>query len=127
MSTSKIQSGDNVRITTGNYKGIIGQILKVVKIKSSKTIRTRVAVSNVPKIVKYRKSNKSFNVPGQMLNTDRMIDISNVSLITGSNNLSKVSINVDPKTNKKSRILKKDNSVVEKNIIVKSLEKSNNN
>jgi large subunit ribosomal protein L24 len=81
MSIAKIQKGDKVKIISGAYKGTLGQVIKVTKkIRPNKTVQIRAAVSTVPEITKYRKANRSFNLPGQMLSTTRLIDISNMML-----------------------------------------------
>lgn len=129
MSTAKIQSGDQVKVISGKFKGTIGQVTQVIKKTYSRgVIKTRAAVSTVPKIANYRKSTviQGQNYPGSMNQVDRFIDVSNLSLLTSDLKLSKVKISID-ENGKKTRILKKNGALVNKNIIekVKSLESNN--
>jgi len=114
MAIAKIQQGDEVKITAGNYKGLVGKVVKVFRKKdaSGKILSTRAAVSSIPKIAKYKKSNRAYNLPGMQTEVDRKVDVSNLSLVTSVNELSKVKIEL--KDGKKVRILKKDSSLVEK-------------
>ncbi len=122
MSIAKIQTGDQVKVIAGNYKGNVGQVLKVVKRKSAngKVIKIRAAVSNVPKIAKYRRSTvvQGQSYPGMKTETDRFIDLSNLSLVTSDQKYSKVKIALDEK-GKKIRVLKKTNETVVKQILPK--------
>ncbi len=109
MATAKIQSGDKVKIISGNFKGTLGFVTKVIPFKNSK----RISVDSIKKITKYQKSNKQYGVAGQMSLVDRFIDISNAMLVTGGDVVSKAAIQ---KTDKGTiRIFKKDKSSVIKN------------
>ena len=45
----KIQTGDKVKVISGKYKGILGQVTKVVtKIRPGKLPQLRAAVNNIP-------------------------------------------------------------------------------
>jgi large subunit ribosomal protein L24 len=115
MSIAKIQTGDTVKVIAGNYKGTAGQVTNVVKTtKPNGRVSLRVAVSTVPQIVKFRKGQRQANVPGQMLSTDRLLDVSNVSLVGAKDQVSKVQI-VEEK-GKKVRKLKKGGAVVVKKV-----------
>jgi len=129
MSTAKIQSGDQVKVISGKFKGTIGQVTSIIKKSYSRgIIKIRAAVSNVPKIANYKKSTviQGQNYPGSMNQVDRFIDVSNLSLLTSDLKLSKVKISID-ENGKKTRVLKKTGDLVIKQIIekVKSLENSN--
>lgn len=114
----KIQTGDKVKVISGKYKGILGQVTKVVtKIRPGKLPQLRAAVNNIPKIAKFRKKNVAFNVPGEQLETDRLIDLSNLSLVTEDGLVSKVKFEI--KDDKKIRILKKNNKEVISNYVSK--------
>jgi large subunit ribosomal protein L24 len=117
MSIAKIQTGDQVKVTSGNYKGSVGQVLKIIsKTRKNGVVIKRAVVSTVPKIIKYRKSMvyEGQKMAGGMFYTDRPIDISNLSLITDNNLLSKAKIEITA-DGKKQRILKKTGQVVTKN------------
>lgn len=114
----KIQTGDKVKVIAGKYKGTLGQITKVVKkIRPGKADQLRAAITNVPKIIKFKKKNVAYNLPGEQLEVDRLIDLSNVSLVTAGGNVSKVKFEI--KNDKKIRVFKKTNDKVELNIIYK--------
>ena len=121
MSTAKIQSGDSVKITAGNYRGTTGRITKVVHITlPNGQLRVRASVDNVAKIVKYRKSQsvQGQKYPGSMGSVNRMIDISNISLVDDKGAVSKVKIAIDDKK-KKTRVLKTTGATVAKQRTVK--------
>ena len=88
MAISKIQTGDRVKVITGKYKNTIGTVTE----KKSKVLRngksvTRIAVSTIEKIIKYRKAAnfQGESYPGEKLTVNRTIDISNVQLVTPDN------------------------------------------
>lgn len=113
MSIARIQIGDKVKVITGKNKGLTGSVTKVVK-KQKKNGQTqlRVAVSELPQVTKYRKSYKAANMPGMMYQVDRLIDASNVALVTSKGDVSKVK--TEEKDGKKARVLKKTGEVVKK-------------
>jgi len=107
MSIRKIQTGDKVKVISGKYKGTLGQVVKVVsKERPGKLPQLRAVVTNIPKIAKFRKKNAAYNQPGQQLEIDRMLDLSNLSLVTSDGKVSKVKIEL--KDGKKVRVLKKN-------------------
>ena len=111
MSIAKIQTGDTVKVIAGNYKGLVGQVIKVVKInaKYGNKVATRVAVSTVPKISKFRKAqtHQGQEYPGSITAVDRLIDISNVAYWNG-NNTSRVRIAISESGKKVRTTLKGD-------------------
>lgn len=113
--SAKIQTGDNVKIIAGNYRGTVGVVTKVVKkVAANGNVSYRAAVTNVAKIAKYRKS-QSFqgqSYPGAKLEVDRMIDISNISLINPKGDLSRVKIVFE--NGKKLRTYSKGGKTVQK-------------
>lgn len=120
MSTAKIQSGDKVKITSGNHKGIVGIVTKVIKkTKPNGNLILRASVNTVPKIVKYRKSqsHQGQNYPGAKLQVDRTVDISNLQLITSDDKVSKSKIVIED--GKKHRVYKVNGQKVEKTKIEK--------
>ena len=113
MSISKIQTGDKVKVISGKYRGIIGVVTAVHKHRISKYVFTkRISVTNIPQIVKYRKSvnYQGEFYPGSQTFIDRTLDISNVALITEDSIVSKSKIEV--KDGKKVRVLKKNQAIV---------------
>jgi len=125
MSISKIQTGDKVKVISGKYKGTIGVVTTVNKHRISKYVFTkRITVTNIPQIVKYRKAvnYQGESYPGSQTYIDRTLDISNVSLITEKNEISKSKIDIIE--GKKVRILKKDSTPVIREKIVKKTEKT---
>jgi|694.fasta_scaffold24355_7 ribosomal protein L24 len=121
MAISKIQTGDRVKVITGKYKNTIGTVTE----KKSKVLRngksvTRIAVSTIEKIIKYRKAAnfQGESYPGEKLTVNRTIDISNVQLVTPDNIASRSK--VQTKDGKKVRIYTKNSSAVlkEKNELI---------
>jgi large subunit ribosomal protein L24 len=114
MSIAKIQSGDSVKVISGNYKGITGEVLKVIKvIAANGKIKTRASISSIPKIAKYRKSStfQGQKYPGLKTETDRFVDTSNLTLLSPEGKASKVKI-IIADNGKKTRVLKKNNQTV---------------
>lgn len=117
MAISKIQRGDKVIVTTGKFKGTTGTVTSVyTKEKNGKTSK-RVTVTGLPNTTRYQRSAKFAGYPGQMYAGERSVDISNVALVTADGVASKVKI--ETKDGKKSRVLKKDNSIVKYNRLEK--------
>ncbi|MEM1312013.1 MAG: 50S ribosomal protein L24 [Patescibacteria group bacterium] len=124
MSIARIQSGDQVKIISGKFKGTLGTVTKVSKSVDKRGIkRVRASISSVPKIAKFRKSSvyQGQKYPGMQTETDRLIDVSNLSLITADGKPSKVKIIVE-KNGKKTRLLKKDGEVVVKNKLASKVD-----
>lgn len=118
MSISKIQTGDKVKVISGKYRGTIGVVTSVNKHRISKHVFTRrISVTNIPQIVKYRKSvnYQGEFYPGSQSYIDRTLDISNVSLITEDSVVSKSKIEVTD--GKKVRVLKKNQKPVIKEVV----------
>ena len=100
-------------------------VTKLVNSKNSRGVtKSRAAVSNVPKIAKYRISStyQGQKYPGMQTETDRLIDVSNLSLLTSKGQLSKVKIIFTD--NKKLRFIKKDNTKVVKSNSLQKTETS---
>jgi large subunit ribosomal protein L24 len=112
MATAKIQTGDKVKVITGKYKNTIGQVLKVEKTQTSKGLRIRASVSGVPQIIKFRKAftynGESF--PGSQYMVDRLIDISNLRIVTTDGQTT--GVRVELRNGKKVRVMKKTGEVV---------------
>ena len=119
MSTVKIQTGDTVKVISGNYRGTVGVVTKVIKTKARNgLIMKRASVSTVPKIAKYRKSQsvQGTTYPGQKFDIDRTIDLSNLMLFTGSTTSRSVIKTVE---GKKLRVYKKTSETVVKEKVSK--------
>jgi large subunit ribosomal protein L24 len=122
MSKAKIQTGDTVKIIAGGQKGIIGQVLSVTKKTYGKNvIKTRAVISTVSGINKYRKAFKynGQNYPGSVYQVPRPVDISNLSHLTATGELSKVEIKTD-ENGKRTRFLKADGSQIQSVKVVKT-------
>lgn len=123
MAIAKIQTGDKVKVIAGSYKGTEGVVTKVVtKKQGKKPSIVRAAVSTVPTIIKYRKANRQFNLPGEKLTTDRLINVSNLSLVDDKGKVSKTKVEADEKTNKKNRVFKTTSKVVTKSKLTDTKE-----
>ena len=114
MAKSKIQSGDNIKIISGGYKGTLGQVLNIVKKGQGKFEKIRASISTVPGITKYKRSFKyqGQDYPGSMYSVPRLIDLSNLTLLTDKGEISKVL--VKEVEGKRVRTLKKSGEVVTK-------------
>lgn len=115
MSIAKIQTGDQVKVITGKFKGTVGTVLSVLK----KTyiggkLRKFVTISGVDKIAKFRKKTNydGQEIPGQLLQKDRKIDITNVMLVDDKNQTSRSKVVVED--GKKQRVYIKTQKVVTK-------------
>jgi large subunit ribosomal protein L24 len=123
MSIAKIQTGDKVKVIAGNYRGTAGVVTKVVRKKlHNGTMKVRAAVNSVPKIAKYRSAQtyQGQSFPGSKFEVDRLIDISNLSLVDPSNQVSKVKI--ETQNGKKTRVYKKSGIQVEKQMVESTQE-----
>jgi ribosomal protein L24 len=119
MSIAKIQTGDKVRVIAGNYKGVEGVVTKVSAATARNgLVKRRAAVSNVSKILKFRKSQyfQGQKYAGQQFEVDRTIDISNLMLIT-ENKVSKSKI--ETTNGKKTRVYKLNSKPVLKESLPK--------
>lgn len=115
MSKAKIQSGDTVKVISGNYKGTIGVVTKVIKkVKPNGKLSLRASVNSIPKIAKYRKSQtyQGQSYPGAILQADRTVDISNIALLDDKEKVSKIKIEIND--GKKTRFYKSTGKIVSK-------------
>lgn len=112
MATSKIQTGDKVKVIAGKYKGQTGTVVRVyTNIRKNGLHIKRVIVSGLPLQTAYQRAFKAAQMPGQMYTVERSLDVSNVALASG-NGVSKVRI--ETKNGAKVRVLKKSAEVVAK-------------
>jgi large subunit ribosomal protein L24 len=107
----KIKKGDTVEVITGNQKGVRGVIQKVDLEKG------RVFVAGVRMVVRHmRPSSKN---PEGKIEKHHSIDISNVSLVDPSTDLSgRVGYKIDS-SGKKTRFFKQSGTLLETSIIKK--------
>jgi large subunit ribosomal protein L24 len=120
MAIAKIQTGDNVKVIAGSYKGTIGVVTEVITVKKKNRTFKRCVVSTIPTIVKYQKANKLYKIEGAMKQTSRPIDMSNV-MIVEDGNPTRTKISID-KEGKKVRVSLKTDKPVTKVAIPKSKE-----
>lgn len=117
MSIAKIQTGDKVKIISGKFKGNTGTVLSVVKkVYITGKIRKFVTVSGVEKIAKFRKkmTYDGQQYPGQLLQKDRKIDITNVMLVDEKNQVTRSKVEfID---DKKQRVYKTTKTTVVKDV-----------
>lgn len=99
--TAKIRKGDKVIVLTGKCKGKEGEVLAV----SPKN--NKVLVSGINIVKKHKKP--TANTPGQIIEIEKMIDISNVSLIENGKP-SKIGFKIE--NGKKVRVFKKSGNIV---------------
>jgi large subunit ribosomal protein L24 len=112
MATSKIQTGDKVKVIAGKYKGSVGTVTSTYVSTKKKTPIKRLRVSGIEMQVAYQKGFKAANMPGQMLSKERTLDASNVALVNEKGIVSKSKIEVVKGS--KVRILKKTGEQVTK-------------
>ncbi len=102
-----------MRCLLQKFKKEIGLVSRVDKKKlPTGLIKTRVAISEIPQIVDYRRNLKMYNVPGEMRTKDRLVDASNVQLLTNKDQVSRIKIEFQD--GKKVRVLKKTGKIVAK-------------
>ncbi|ADD79442.1 50S ribosomal protein L24 [Candidatus Riesia pediculicola] len=73
MSKIKIRSNDQVMVITGEEKGKIGTVKKIIGKK-------KIIVSGIKIVKKHKKANNSINYSGGILKEESPIDISNVTI-----------------------------------------------
>jgi len=130
MSIAKIQSGDQVKIIAGNYKGITGTVTKIIHKKYPKgkgkfLIKTRASVDSIKKIAKYRKATvyQGQKYAGNMSQVDRFVDVSNLMLLDENMKPARVRVNVSD--DKKTRIFATTGGTITKKILPKVKKNAN--
>jgi len=110
----KIKTGDNVIVMRGKDAGKTGEVLKVVKkVNGKRALQTKVVIKGVNLVTRHQKPNPTFNIPGGILKIEKPVDISNVMLVDAKTSKpTRITIQVDAKTGKKSRVYKKSNQVI---------------
>lgn len=103
MGKLKIKSGDTVRVITGDYKGSEGKIIKVSKDKK------KASVEGINIVKKHMKPDAK-NPQGGIVEKEAPIQISNLSLLTGKGETTRVGFRMEG--DKKVRFSKKSNEVI---------------
>jgi large subunit ribosomal protein L24 len=104
MAGIKIKRNDQVEVIAGKDKGKKGRVLRVIADKN------RVLVEGVMMIKKHVKPNQQRNIKGGIAEQEATIHISNVMLIDGDGNKTRVGTRVDG--DKKVRFSKVSGNVI---------------
>ena len=100
-----IKKGDNVMVIAGNSKGQQGKVL-IIDVANSRAI-----VEGVNLVSKHTKPNNE-NPKGGIVKKEASIHISNLKVIDGAGNATRVGRRLDEKTNKIVRYSKKTGEVI---------------
>ncbi|MCD4682106.1 MAG: 50S ribosomal protein L24 [Bacteroidales bacterium] len=100
-----IKKGDNVMVITGNSKGQQGKVL-LLDVSKSKAI-----VEGVNLVSKHTKPNAE-NPKGGIIKKEAPIHISNLKVIDGAGNATRIGKKFDEKSNKIVRYSKKTGEVI---------------
>jgi large subunit ribosomal protein L24 len=103
MGKRKIKSGDTVRVIAGDYKGLEGKILKIIKDKN------KAIVEDLNMIKKHMKPSAQ-SPQGGIIEKEAPIHISNLSVLTSNGETTRVGIRMEG--DKKVRFAKKSNEVI---------------
>ncbi|PCE64519.1 50S ribosomal protein L24 [Sediminicola luteus] len=103
MVKLKIKTGDTVRIIAGDHKGTEGKVLKVDKEKN------KAIVEGANMVSKHEKPSAS-NPQGGIVKKEAPIHISNLSLLTGKGETTRVGYEIQD--GKKVRVAKKSKEVI---------------
>lgn len=100
-----IKKGDTVMVIAGESKGLQGRVLKV----DPKTYRA--IVEGVNQVSRHTKPNAE-NPKGGIVKKEAYIHISNLKVIDGKGNATRIGKKTDEKTSKSVRISKKTGEVI---------------
>ena len=100
-----IKKGDNVMVIAGNSKGQQGKVL-IIDVANSRAI-----VEGVNLVSKHTKPNNE-NPKGGIVKKEASIHISNLKVIDGAGNATRIGRKLDEKTNKIVRYSKKTGEVI---------------
>ena len=103
MKKLKIKTGDTVRVTAGDHKGLEGKVQKILLDKD------KAIVEGVNMVSKHEKPSAS-NPQGGIKKKEAPIHISNLSLIDKNGDATRVGYRTDD--GKKVRVSKKSNEVI---------------
>lgn len=101
----KIKKGDTVKVITGDSKGQQGTVLTIDREKG------RVLIEGVNKVSKHARPDAK-NPQGGIVQKEAYIHISNVMLVDGKGNATRIGRKLDEKSNKIVRISKKSKEVI---------------
>lgn len=100
-----IKKGDTVMVITGESKGQQGRVLKLIPDSS------RAIVEGVNMVSKHTKPNAD-NPKGGVLKQEAPIHISNLKIVDGAGNATRIGKKLDEKDNKSVRYSKKSGEVI---------------
>lgn len=100
-----VKKGDTVKVIAGNSKGSTGKVL-VVYPKDNRAI-----VEGVNKVKKHTKPNQK-NTQGGIVEKEAPIHLSNLMVVDGKGNATRIGRRLDEKTNKLVRYSKKTGEVI---------------
>lgn len=100
-----IKKGDTVMVISGESKGMQGRVL-MVDPKANKAI-----VEGVNQVSKHTKPNAD-NPKGGIVKKEAFIHVSNLKVVDGKGNPSRIGRKKDEKTNKTVRVSKKSGEVI---------------
>lgn len=100
-----IKKGDTVKVIAGNSKGSTGKVLVVYPSEN------RAIVEGVNKVKKHTKPNPQ-NTQGGIIEKEASIHISNLMVVDGKGNATRIGRRLDEKTNKLVRYSKKSGEVI---------------
>ncbi len=103
MTKFKIKSGDTVKVIAGDHKGSEGKVLKVLTDKGK-------AIVEAVNMVKKHTKPSAKNPQGGIVEKEAPIQISNLSLLTGKGETTRVGFKMEG--DKKVRFAKKSNEVI---------------
>mgnify|MGYP001271743384 FL=1 len=103
MTKLKIKTGDTVKVIAGDHKGSEGKVLKVMKDKN------KAIVESVNMVKKHTKPSAQ-SPQGGIVEKEAAIHISNLSLLTGKGEATRVGYRMDG--DNKERFSKKSNEVI---------------
>jgi large subunit ribosomal protein L24 len=101
----KIKKGDTVMVISGNYKGTQGKVLFV------NVDKQRAVVEGINMISKHTKPNAE-NPKGGIVQKEGYVHVSNLKMIDGAGNPTRVGRKIDEKSNKSVRYSKKTGEVI---------------
>ncbi len=100
-----IKKGDTVMVISGESKGMQGRVL-MVDPKANKAI-----VEGVNQVSKHTKPNAD-NPKGGIVKKEALIHVSNLKVVDGKGNATRIGRKKDEKTNKTVRVSKKTGEVI---------------
>lgn len=103
MTKFKIKSGDTVKVIAGDHKGAEGKVLKIFTDKGK-------AIVEAVNVVKKHTKPSAKNPQGGIVEKEAPIQISNLSLLTGKGETTRVGYKMEG--GKKVRFAKKSNEVI---------------